>query len=191
MGKLSDNLGTSTKQEYQFNGTNFIDVFPIKVNDSGRPTSPNYGDVVLAGKTIRAELWSEGDFQGYEYELNHQYKENGDCGLHCRVFPINDLAGTFEIEFDYIINSIDIATKIISTRSGGTAVMSGTFNAGDYTAGKGVYAIATIDGVALNLKQGEMLQGNVTRNNGTYANDIAVSEIGLHIPVGSTGQKFG
>ena len=187
--KLSEVLGT-TQEGYMLDGSNYIDEFPVLINDSGRPTSPVVDDFTIAGMTLRSEFWSEGDFQGYIWELNHFYKSGGNPLIHARVFPENDLAGAFEFEYQFIINSIDVPTGVIYTRAGATITLNGSFNAGDYSAGKGVYVSTTIDGTALNLKSGEMLKGNFKRNNSAYNDDIVIEEIGLHLPIGKQGAKF-
>jgi hypothetical protein len=189
MSELKDILGVGTRQQFKLDGTNVIDIFPVRITDSGRPTSPQAGDITISGLTIRQDLWDEGDFETYEWELNHQYLDSGDCTLHARVHPTTDLAGTIELQYEFIIGKIN-PDMTISTRSGGTVTMTGTFTAGDATAGKGLYVTATISGSTYNLTNGEMLIGNITRNNNSYNDSVGMSEIGLHIPVGQTGENF-
>lgn len=189
--KYLQNIMGAVTQAFKFDGTNYVDVFPIKANDANNANRPTDNNFTFGGITYRAEFWSIGDLQGLEYEINHNYKNNGTCKLHARVFPTTDAAGDFEFQYQFIINSIDVPTGVISTRAGATATLSGTFAANDFTNGKGVYATVDIDGDALNLQSGEMLQGNFVRNSDTYAPDVVVAEIGLHIPVGKTGDNFG
>ena len=189
MAELENIIG-ATQSEFELNGTNYIDIFPVIIADSARPTSPQAGDVVIQGKTLRMNLWSELDFLTYKWELSHEYKSGEDVQLHARVHPTTDLVGIIEYEFDFIIGVINATTGVVTTKSGATVTMSGTFTAGDHTAGNGLYLSVWIDADTLNLASGEMLMGNITRKDNTYNDDVGVAEIGLHIPVGKTGDKF-
>ena len=183
MGKLSTNLGT-TEQGYKLDGTNSIDIFPIFTFDTTNPTNPTLGSITIQGLTYRTELWSEGDQKTIKWELNHMYKSGEDCELHARIFPTNDLSGTFSFSFEYYVLHVDGTTSL-----GDTVVMSGSFDAGDKTANKGKYVNAVIDGTS--LVSGDMLIGVMTRDNLSYNDDVSPSEFGLHIPIGKQGDNFG
>lgn len=183
MGKLSTNLGTP-EQGYKFDGTNYIDVFPVLVEDSTNPTRPSTGTITIQGVTIRTELWSEGDNQTVKFELNHEYKDGGNIEFHMRVFPINDNAGTVNYSYTFFVTHVDCSTSV-----GGVATGTATFEAGDKTLNKGQYVSMAFDGT--NLVAGDMTEGVLKRETGTYASNVSKSEFGCHIPIGQTGTPIG
>jgi len=169
---------------FTLSGDNSIDVFPVAVFDSSNPTNPSLGSITIQGVTYRTELWDVGDEKTYKYELNHQYKSGENCELHCRVFPTTDSLGTFSFEYEYFILHVD------GTTSAGTTVTgNGAFETGDKTANKGQYVSMPINGAS--LISGDMLIGVFSRSTGTNSDDVSISEVGLHIPVGKTGDDLG
>ena len=183
MGLELENIIGATQAKFTLSGDNSIDVFPVVVFDSTNPTNPSLGSITIQGVTYRTELWSVGDEKTYKYEINHQYKDGANCELHCRVFPTTDNLGTFGFEYEYFVLHADGTTS-----AGTTVTLSGEFSTGDKTANIGQYINAVIDGTS--LVNGDMLIGVFSRSTGTNSDNISISEVGLHIPVGQTGKNI-
>lgn len=180
---LTNSVGVDDVQKIKFDGSNSVDVFPIFIFDSSNPTNPSLGNITIQGVTYRTELWDEGDEQTVKFELNHEYKSGEGVELHCRVFPTNDLAGIVEFSYEYFVLHVDGTTDSGSTESG-----SATFAVSDKTNNIGKYISIPLTGT--NLVSGDMVIGIFSRSNNSYNDEVSISEIGLHIPVGKTGDDL-
>ncbi len=164
-------------------GSNGIDIFPIFVFDPAGAGSPDYGTITIQGVTFPCELWAENEYIAPQFELNHMYKAGARVDIHCRLFPVDDTAGTVNFEFNYFILHVNGTTT-----DGAAVTLAGTIAAGQKTANTGNYIDVLLD--ATDLHGGDQIIGTFKRTAGTYASDVAVMEIGMHIGVGKTGYNF-
>ena len=183
MAEFKDIVGVDDIQKQKLDGTNAIDFFPVAVFDSANPTNPSLGNITIQGVTYRTELWDIGDEKTIKWELNHQYKDGTDLELHIRIFPTTDNAGTVNFDFEYFIENVSGTTA-----AGTTVSLSATIEANDKTNNIGKYLSVAIDGST--LVNGDMIVGVMSRQTGTYGDDVAPLEFGLHGMVGQTGQNF-
>ena len=185
MGTISliSALGAANSQAFQFDGTNALDFFPVAIFDSANPTNPSLGAITIQGVQYRTELWDVGDEKTIKWELNHNYKDGTDLELHIRVFPTTDNAGTVNFEYEYFIEHVDGTTD-----AGTTVNLTATIAANDKTNNIGQYLNAVISGTS--LVNGDMIIGVMSRTTGTYADDVAPLEFGLHGAIGQLGINF-
>ena len=182
MTTLQAKIGTSTAL-FSLSGDNLVDMFPVFMFDPQGANTPDYGTITIRGITIPTDLWAVNEYITVKCELNHTYKSGTNIQPHIRLFPVNDNAGTVNFECAFFIQHADGTTM-----AGTTTTLSGTITAGDKTANIGQYLSAWIDGST--LVDGDMLIGTLKRVAGTYGSDVALTEIGIHAPVGRTGRDF-
>lgn len=174
----------ATQANFTLSGDNNIDVHPVFAFDPSGASSPDYGTVTIQGITYPTQLWAENEHLTVKFELNHEYDNGGRVDIHARLFPINDNAGTVNFEFQYFVQRSDGTSAAGETLSLGT-----TIEANDKTNNIGRYMSALLD--TTNRVSGDMIIGTFKRVAGTYGSDVSVSEIGMHIAVGATGDNFG